>query len=183
MGVNYGPDVHHRLSRLKRRHVRKIATGLAQDYGLSTPAIDFDCSNVAFKGGKNPVWLAQFLVGWARLGLQVTPVCDASTRPQSKQASNKRRAVREKKRIKAAVLRAQLREDRMRLIHGSLPQAERDQLREDIKKKEKACKSADTGSTNFVPPDLAEQFERELEQSNAHITNEINGVVNRVQVA
>ena len=89
MGVNYGADVHHRLIRLKRRHVRKIAIGLAQEKGLTITAIDFDCSNVAFKGGKNPVWLAQFLIGWARLGLQVTPVCDASTRLQSKQASNK----------------------------------------------------------------------------------------------
>ena len=113
----------------------------------------------------------------------MTPVCDASTRPQSKQASNKRRAEREKKRIKAAVLRKELREDRIRLMHGSLPQAERDQLREDIKKKETACKSADTASTNFVPSDLAELLEHELEQSNAHVTNEINGVVNRVQVA
>ena len=178
MGVNYGPDVHHRLSRLKRRHVRKIAAGLAQVYGQTTPAIDFDCSNIAFKGRKNPVWLAQFLVGWARLGLQVTPVCDASIRPQSKQALNKQREACEKKRIKAAVLRAQLYEDRMLLMHGSLTQAECDQLRKGIKKKETACKSADTASTNFVPPDLAEQLEHELEQSNAHVTNEINGVVN-----
>ena len=118
--------------------------------------------------------------GLSEVGLQVTPVCDARTRPQSKQASNKRRAVREKKRIRAEVLRAQLREDRVRLMHGGLSQAERDQLREDIKKKETACKSADTASTNFVPPDLAEQLEHELEQSNAHVTNEINGVVNRV---
>ena len=44
------------------------------------------------------------------------------------------------------------------------------------------CKSADTSSTNFVPPDLAELLKLELEQSNAHIRNEINGVVNRVLV-
>ena len=174
MGPQHGGDVHHRITGLRRRHVLKIANGLARECGLTTPAIDFDCSNVAFKGGKNAVWLAQFLVGWSRLGLEVTPVCDASTRPRSKQASNKRRAEREKKRIKAAVLRAELREDRDRLMHGSLPHAERDQLREEIKKKETACKSADTASTNFVPPDLAEQLEHELEQSNAHVTNEIN---------
>ena len=68
-------------------------------------------------------------------------------------------------------------------MHGSLPEAEYNELRADIKKKEAMCKSADTASTNFVPPDLADQLKRELEQSNAHITNEINGVVNRVQVA
>ena len=45
------------------------------------------------------------------------------------------------------------------------------------------CKSADTSSTNFVPHDLAELLKLELEQSNAHIRNEINGVVNRVLVA
>ena len=67
-------------------------------------------------------------------------------------------------------------------MHGSLPEAEYNELRADIKKKEAMCKSADTASTNFVPPDLADQLKRELEQSNAHITNEINGVVNRVQV-
>ena len=68
-------------------------------------------------------------------------------------------------------------------MHGSLPEAERNQLQADIKKKETMCKSADTASTNFVPPDLAEQLKHELEQSNAHIRNEINGVVNRVLVA
>ena len=74
MGLQHGGDVHHRITGLRRRHVLKIANGLARDYGLTTPAIDFDCSNVAFKGGKNAVWLAQFLVGWSRLGLEVTLV-------------------------------------------------------------------------------------------------------------
>ena len=46
-----------------------IADGLPWECGQTTPAIDFDCINVAFKVGKNAVWLTQFLVRWARLGL------------------------------------------------------------------------------------------------------------------
>ena len=68
MGLQHGGDVHHRIIHLKRRHVRKIADGLARERGQTTPAIDFDCSNVAFNGGKNAVWLVRFLVGLARLG-------------------------------------------------------------------------------------------------------------------
>ena len=51
--------------------------------------------------------------------------------------------------------------------------------------KERNCmqRCCNTASSNFVPSDLAELLEHELEQSNAHVTNEINGVVDRVQVA
>ena len=48
--LQHGGDVHHRIIHLKRRHVRKIADRLARVRGQTTPAIDFDCSDVVFKG-------------------------------------------------------------------------------------------------------------------------------------
>ena len=71
MGLQHG-DVHQTVSS------DPSPNGLARECGQTTPAIDFDCSNVAFKVGKNAVWLAQFLVRWARLGLRLDGHTDSS---------------------------------------------------------------------------------------------------------
>ena len=66
--------------------------------------IDVDYSNVCFKIGKNFQSLARHLVKWANTGLCVIPVCDAKVHPIRKQATDKRKADRDRNRIKASII-------------------------------------------------------------------------------
>jgi len=63
----------------------------------------------------------------------MVPVCDAKVRPISKQASNERRAKRDKAQIKASILRIEIRELRCRL-YCDINQYQ--QIIDDISKKE-----------------------------------------------
>ena len=79
------------------------------EYGMDTPTIDVDCSSVCFKVGKTVPSDASLLIKWANSSFCVVPVCDAKARPVSKQATNKCKADRDKNRIKAALIRKDLR--------------------------------------------------------------------------
>ena len=168
MGVNHGAQVLHSIKGLSMGDVADICKKMALTKQMETPTIDVDCSNLSFKVGKHPQWLARFLMRWANTGLCVVPVCDARVRPISKQASNKRRAERDKARIKASILRMEIRELRRRLYCDV---NDRQQIIDDITNKEKSCKSAETSSTNVVASDLDEKLSGELNQSSAHARN------------
>ena len=110
MGVNHGAKVLNSVRGLLIRHAVIILRGIARERGMMIPTIDVDCSNVCFKVGKSVQSLASFLMRWATPGLCVIPSCDGKVRPTSKQATNQRKANRDKNRIKASVLRKDLRE-------------------------------------------------------------------------
>jgi len=135
MGVLHGSSVLYYAKGLQIKDVVAIAKGLAADRGMATPTIDVDCSNVCFKVGKNVQHLANFLMRWSDPGLCITPVCDNTIRPISKQATNKRKADRERNRIKASILRKDIRELRRRFYEEP---NNRQAIQEEISKKEKA---------------------------------------------
>jgi len=168
MGVNHGAKVLYSARGLYIQDAATILRGLARERGMKIPMIDVDCSNVCFKVGKNVQSLASFLMRWATPGLRVIPSCDAKVRPISKQATNQRKANRDKNRIKSSVLRKDIRELRRRCYCDV---NSRDEILTDINVKERACKTAETASNNVIQTDLAEKLEKELEQSVAHSSN------------
>lgn len=96
MGMNHGAKVLSSLRGLSIRHAVIILQGLARRRGMTIPVIDVDCSNVCFKVGKNAQSVASFLMRWASPRFHVVPCCDAKVRPVSKQATNHRKADRDK---------------------------------------------------------------------------------------
>jgi hypothetical protein len=110
MGLKHGAQVLYAFKGLTTGDVVDICNKLAEEYGTSR-TIDVDCSNICFKVGKNIVSLSSFLMKWAETGL-----CDGYIRrPISKQATNERKATRDKNRIRAAIARTKLRTLRSKL--------------------------------------------------------------------
>ena len=108
MGVKYGKDVLYSLLGLAIRDVADICQKLAHEINMSAPTVGVDYSNVCFKVGRNAQSVANFLTRWASHGIHMNPVCDGKARPISKQATNERKANREKNRIKAHHLRTEI---------------------------------------------------------------------------
>mmetsp|Transcript_3043 Transcript_3043/g.6682 ORF Transcript_3043/g.6682 Transcript_3043/m.6682 type:complete len:229 (+) Transcript_3043:133-819(+) len=180
MGVLHGSSVLYYAKGLQIKDVVAIAKGLAADRGMATPTIDVDCSNVCFKVGKNVQHLANFLMRWSDPGLCITPVCDNTIRPISKQATNKRKADRERNRIKASILRKDIRELRRRFYEEP---NNRQAIQEEISKKEKACKTAETAAANSIQSNMKDKLVVELERSSANKKNNAGGFVAEVLVA
>ena len=180
MGVNHGAKVLYSTRGLNIQDAATILRGLARERGMQIPTIDVDCSNVCFKVGKSVQSLASFLMRWATPGLRVVPCCDAKVRPVSKQATNQCKANRDKNRIKASILRKDLRELRRRCYCDV---NSRDEILIEINAKERACKTAETSSNNVIQTDLAEKLENELKQSVAHTSNIAGGFVDLVMTA
>jgi hypothetical protein len=104
MGLNCGAQVLYSLRDLKMGDIVDICWGLTNEQEMLTPTIDVDCSNACFNIGKNAESLARHLVKWANSGLCVVPVCDAKVLPICKQATNKRKADRDRNRIEASII-------------------------------------------------------------------------------
>ena len=86
MGVNLNAQVSRSSRGLYMGDVADICKMMVLEQPMETPTIDVDCSNLSFKVGKNPQWLASFLMRWANYGLCMVSVCDVKVRPISKQA-------------------------------------------------------------------------------------------------
>lgn len=111
MGINHGAQVFYSIKSLRIGDVADVGKGLVLELGTETPIIlDMDCSNVCFKVGKNVQSLVSFLMQWANTGLCIVPVCDAKACPISKQATNKRKTERDKKKIEASILHKEIHE-------------------------------------------------------------------------
>ena len=108
MGLNCGAQVLYSLRGLTMGDIVNIRLGLANERDMLTPTINVDCSNACFKIGKNVQSLARHLIKWANTGLCVVPVFDAKVRPICKQATNKRKADRDRNWIKASIIRKDL---------------------------------------------------------------------------
>ena len=108
-----GKQVLYQCTGLSRVDIADIARGLVRNDSAGRPVIDVDANNficVQSRASVDPVsHAAAALKEWSRKGLVITPVCDGSTRPQSKQQSNLNRAIREKSRCDAILARQQLR--------------------------------------------------------------------------
>jgi len=144
--------------------------------------IDVDCSYVGFKVGKKAQSVANFLITWSTYGLQMNPVCDGK-RPISKQATNKRKADREKHRIEAHCLRHGIVSSNHQLKSNTLTDSERNDIREEIAKMQRSMKSKETQSRNVMEPNFEEKLIEELETTGAHTRNNANGSVSRVMKA
>ncbi len=180
MGALHGAKALHSLTGLEMGDIVDWLRGMARERGTSTPTVDVDCSNVCFKLGKSIRGLSSHLMKWANSGICVVPICDGKERPVCKQATNKRRADREKNRIKASILRKDLRELRRRLYCDL---NDRQEILKEIAEKEKSCKSAETSSKNAIPADLDTKLIAELKQSSAHSKGESRGYVGQVLTA
>ena len=157
-----------------------ICCGLASEQGMVTPTIDVDCSNVCFKVGKNVQSVVKHLVKWAGTGLCIVPVCDGTVRPICKQASNKRKADRDKNRIKASIIRKDLRSLNRRAY---LDAPNHSELLTEIATLEKECRTAEAASSNVVSGTLNAELIVELEQTGAHLRNDARGFVHHVMTA
>ena len=118
LGSN-GSKVLHYLVLESRKDVATIASYLRQsktttaDTVADRPVIYVDANNVVNVASRNAVnrvaHTAAFLKEWAQEGLILVPVCDGP-RPQSKQQTkHKSRAVRQKAKHNAVILRQDLR--------------------------------------------------------------------------
>lgn len=179
MGVANGFKTLYSLKGLTLGDVTDISRALAEEHGIF-PTIDVDCSNVCFKVGKSAASLSSFLMKYAQTGVCVKPVCDGVVRPISKQATNKRKASREKSRIKAVIARSELHVLRSRLYSDS---SSRQQIINQIRHLEQVCKSAEKASDNTIQSNLQHQLVDELERSSAHTKNSARGYLEHVVTA
>ena len=179
MGVKYGRDVLYSLSGLFRKDIALICKRLAAEYDMTERPVDVDCSYVGFKVGKKAQPVSNFLMTWSTYGLQINPVCDGK-RPISKQATNKRKADREKHRIEAHCLRHGIVSSNHQLKSNTLTDSERNDIREEIAKMQRSMKSKETQSRNIMEPNFEEKLIDELETTGAHTRNNANGTVSRV---
>ena len=180
MGLNCGAQVLYSVRGLKMGDIVDICHGLASEQGMVTPTIDVDCSNACFKVGKNVQSVVKHLVKWAGTGLCIVPVCDGTVRPICKQASNKRKADRDKNRIKASIIRKDLRSLNRRAY---LDAPNRSELLTEIATLEKECRTAEAASSNVVSGTLDAELIVELEQTGAHLRNDARGFVHHVMTA
>ena len=90
---------------------------------------------------------------WANPGIRVIPSCGTKLCPISKQATNQRKANREKNCIKASVLWKDLRKLHRFMYCDVISQ---DEIAKEITVKEKACKTDKTASSNVIQADMTE---------------------------
>jgi hypothetical protein len=77
MGLKDGARMLHSITGLIIEDVFKMYKGLADKYGMDTPTIDVDCSNVCFKVGKTVPSVTSLLIKWADSGFCIVLACDA----------------------------------------------------------------------------------------------------------
>ncbi|KAL9186550.1 hypothetical protein ACHAXT_005788 [Thalassiosira profunda] len=113
----------------------------------------------------------------------MNPVCDGRVRPISKQATNQRVADREKHRINAHSLRLEIQSLNRKLKFDGLTDSERNDIREDVAKKQTTMKSKETRSQNVIQSNFEEKLVEELETTGAHARNDAGGAVLPVMTA
>ena len=91
MGGKYGKKVLYLVTGLRMNDIGDICRGLASSRpDMQTPTIDVDCSNVAYKVGRDAQSVGSFLTKWSKIGVKVTPMANEKC-PISKQATNDRK--------------------------------------------------------------------------------------------
>ena len=170
LGSN-GSKVLHYLVLESRKDVATIASYLRQsktttaDTVADRPVIYVDANNVVNVVSRNAVkrvaHTAAFLKEWAQEGLILVPVCDGP-RPQSKQQTNKSRAVRQKAKHNAVILRQDLQSICRQLKEGGVDVDTRKKLEIEQADLCKSIKRAETQSVNVVPPNFPTLLEEEL---------------------
>ena len=95
MGVSSGSKVLHSVKGLSRGELAHIARGLAEAQEVS-PIVVVDVSNILFGLDLKIKAAAEYLADLAATGLTIRPVCENDIRPKVKQATNLRRARKEK---------------------------------------------------------------------------------------
>ena len=172
MGVNDGGKTLHSVTELSQKDAADIGKGRAKDLGIDRPIVVADMSNIAFvfsKAVSLTLSVVNHLGKWASTGMIMVPVCDGKTRPICKQATNQRIARSDKYRIRAFELRVEIRRAKQNLVEERLNESERVALQKEIKKLETRCKSNETRARNPIPKNFAEELERELCDSGAHV--------------
>lgn len=191
LGSN-GSKVLHYLVLESRKDVATIASYLRQsktttaDTVADRPVIYVDANNVVNVVSRNAVnrvaHTAAFLKEWAQEGLILVPVCDGP-RPQSKQQTNKSRAVRQKAKHNAVILRQDLRRICRQLKEGGVDVDTRKKLEIEQADLCKSIKRAETQSVNVVPPNFPTLLEEELIKISAHDDQKGGGCVKPVLTA
>lgn len=187
MGIGDGKKVLHRIVDVSMVDVYEMSKGVAKERGMDKATIVGDVSNIAYafsKAASIVVSMSNHFVKWANAGFILIPVCDGDVRPICKQATNKRKAESDKKRIKAYQLRKAIRQAKQRLIEESLNLFDRQSLEKEINSLERQCKTYDTQSRSTIPKNLAEELQRELFDIGAHSSHPLTGgTVGTVAVA
>jgi hypothetical protein len=189
LGSN-GKKVLYSLNLGTRANVATVAASLRRFDSASSegdrPIVYVDSNNVInvmSRKASDPVaHTANFLKEWAQEGLIIVPVCDGP-RPQSKQQTNKSRAVRQKCKHDSFLLRQQLRIISDQLKNGCPDADTRTRLEDEQIKMGKAINRAETQSMNVVPPNFPTILEEELKKILAHEEQKGGGYVMPVVTA
>ena len=189
LGSN-GKKVLYSLNLGTRANVATVAASLRRFDSASSegdrPIVYVDSNNVInvmSRKASDPVaHTANFLKEWAQEGLIIVPVCDGP-RPQSKQQTNKSRAVRQKCNHDSFLLRQQLRIISDQLKNGCPDADTRTRLEDEQIKMGKAINRAETQSMNVVPPNFPTILEEELKKILAHEEQKGGGYVTPVVTA
>lgn len=184
MGVKSGGKTLHSVSDMTFIDLVEVLKGHAKEQGSNRPKVVVDCNNLVYifsKASSIAEAVTNHLMKFAKEGIIMVPVVDG-VRPICKQATSLRIAKMEKKRIKAFLLRKDLREANKRLVNEQLNDAERTALQEEIKSLERKFKSNETQARSILPPNFTNDLERELEELDAHTPNDKYGYVAKVVV-
>jgi len=142
------------------------------------PTVIVDANNIANivgrKSGDVVVNVVDHLLDTAHRGMIVIPVCDGTSRPISKQSSNKSCATRVKSSNDAVIDRQLLRGTNKQLDECG-NEAECIKLQETRKKLERKIKRAEKQSINIVPPQFDRLLQDELNKRSAHTPKEVGG--------
>lgn len=184
MGVKHGRDVLHSLDELSIRDVADICKRMAHEEKITAPVVDADCSNLRFRvGTRDARAVANHLTKWAHYGLHMTSVCDGDVRPKCKQATNERKASREKDRIKAHQLRIEILALNRKLKFDALSDNERMLVQTDVATRTKSMKSKEKQSQNSAPANFNKQLVEELQVTGVESRNDAGGLVSTPLIA
>jgi len=180
--------VLYTLTNLTRADVAQVCRRLFEDWrargdlNMLLPTMDFDSNNVchvvARKSDIKSIAVGEYLNQWAHCAIKAVPVVDGDERPAAKQASNERRANREKSRIEGHILLKEANKIRSDLASGLVASDKLAETTELLLDKEKAIRKNLAASVDCVPSDFAEALEDAIiNDVAARIPNETGGFV------
>ena len=191
MGLRGASSILFTITGLTLKALKEISRSrLPEDQRLV--CIDVDCNWVGHKlaaktGNYHQAgeMTAEVLYLFAQAGFVVTPICDPQDRHHSKRASTARIVEKEKARLTALCSRYRLTALSQKLLSTNITADEKEEAEKEIVSLNKVVKTAEkkasTGGT--LPSSFVEDLELALAAMDAHLTNEHECLVQKVEVA
>ena len=192
MGVINGAQTLYSIPFLTRADISEMCRGIFYEItkdghsSMERPTIDGDMNNIAITVGRGALSKsaasATYCERWEKCGITFVPVCDGD-RPVCKQATNERRATREKNRIKVFHLQKEIRQLQNKIDEGNHSLEEITEIKKEKVTKEKAFRAKISQCQELLPHDFAWTLEKELDETGLHETNSAGGLVTAVMRA